>query len=61
MSVLLLGNFVPGTVQAATTQYIYDDLGRLILVEYADGSAIGYDRPSNDELYQAATDFRIKL
>lgn len=45
--ILLLG-FAPA--QAATTQYIYDDLGRLVLVEYPDGSAIAYEYDANGNM-----------
>ncbi len=44
---LVLSNFlVAGMAQAGTTTYKYDALGRVIEVDYADGSIVYYEYDS---------------
>ncbi|MDJ0911744.1 MAG: IPT/TIG domain-containing protein [Woeseiaceae bacterium] len=47
LSSVFLGLLAPATGLAAETQYSYDELGRLVLVTYPDGSAISYEYDAN--------------
>ncbi len=44
---LILSLLLPATGLAETTQYVYDEMDRLVLVVYPDGSAIAYDYDAN--------------
>ena len=49
-SVLLLLSTLSPVAVLAETQYLYDDLGRLVLVVYSDGSAIGYEHDADGNI-----------
>ena len=46
---LLLTAALPA-IAVAETQYLYDDLGRLVLVAYPDGSAIAYEHDADGNI-----------